>query len=425
MKSPDRSQVVTRFAPSPTGVLHLGGARTALFNYLFTKQTNGKLILRIEDTDRERSKKEYEKDILDGLAWLSIQFDEIYRQSERNDIYSKYIQDLIENKKAYQAENGIIRFKNPNVEVSFDDLIRGKVTVDTTELGDFVIARDAHDALYHLAVVVDDHEMGVTHIIRGEDGIYNTPRQILIEEAIGAKRPVYAHLPFILAADRSKLSKRHGAVSLLEYKEMGYEPDAMINFLALMGWHPSGNEEIITKDQLIAQFRLEKVQKSGAIFNIEKLDWINREYLKKMPLEIFLAKIEKILPQDKNMLRKIWPILLDRMAKIGDLKTMIEKGELDYFFKQPEYKKELLKNTKHLPEIIELLQNVDSDDFSSASVKERVWDFATEKGRGEVLWPMRVALTGLAKSPDPFTVAGILGKDESLRRLKHAISLDN
>jgi len=212
------SQIVTRIAPSPTGVLHVGTARTALFNYLYAKQNNGKFIVRIEDTDKERSTKEFEKDILDSLEWLGLDHDEFYRQSERGEIYRKYIEKLTEEGKAYISkeeakEEGqrseVIRFKNPNKEIIFEDLVRGEISFDTTELGDFIIAKSVDEPLYHLAVVVDDHEMGVTHIFRGEDGISNTPRQILIQDAIGAQRPKYAHLPLILGPDKSKLSKRY------------------------------------------------------------------------------------------------------------------------------------------------------------------------------------------------------------------------
>jgi len=239
--------IITRFPPSPTGYLHIGRARTALFNYLFTQKNKGKMVFRIEDTDKERSKKEYEDNIIECLEWLGISYDlGPLRQSERNDIYEKYIKILIDNGSAYvskeNTENGgrseVIRFKNPNKKISFSDLVRGEVTIDTTDLGDFIIAKSITEPLYHLTVVVDDHEMGITHIIRGEDGISNTPRQILIEEGIGAIRPIYAHIPLILATDKSKLSGRHGAVSVTEFRDMGYLPQAMVNFLALLGWNP-------------------------------------------------------------------------------------------------------------------------------------------------------------------------------------------
>lgn len=289
-----KQKPVVRFAPSPTGPLHIGGARTALFNYIFAKQTGGKFILRIEDTDKERSKTAYEQDIRDGLAWLGIVPDASYRQSERTELYQKHLDALLksgaayvsrEKKKEGEGEVEVVRFKNPNKRVTFHDMVRGEVSFDTTELKDFVIARSVSEPLYHLAVVIDDFEMGITHIIRGEDHISNTPRQILIQEALGAPRPIYAHIPLILATDRSKLSKRkHGeAVSLAHYRAQGIAPEAVVNFLALLGWHPSASDasEVLSWNDLIAQFQLERVQKGGAVLDANKLNWLNRQYLKK------------------------------------------------------------------------------------------------------------------------------------------------
>ena len=285
---------IVRFAPSPTGPLHIGGARTALFNYIFAKQTGGTFILRIEDTDIERSEKKYEDDIRDGIAWLGITPDAVYRQSERTALYRKHLEKLIvsgavymsqEKKKDGEGEVEIVRFKNPNKRLTFNDLVRGEVSFDTTELKDFVIAKSITEPLFHLAVVVDDFEMGITHIIRGEDHLSNTPRQILIQEALGAPRPLYAHLPLILASDRSKLSKRkHGeAVSLAYYRAQGIRPEALVNFLALLGWHPSASDasEILSFDELVAQFDLSRVQKGGAVLDANKLNWLNRQYAKR------------------------------------------------------------------------------------------------------------------------------------------------
>jgi len=286
--------VVTRFAPSPTGPLHVGGARTALISYLYARQHGGKFILRIEDTDKERSKPEYEKDIREGLEWLGIQPDEEYRQSDRTEIYKRYLHTLIEKNLAYvsheQKKDGtgeidVVRFRNQNKRVSWVDLVRKEVSFDTTELKDFVIAKSVDEPLYHLAVVVDDIEMGVTHIIRGEDHISNTSRQMLIQEALGAPTPFYAHLPLVLAADRSKLSKRKHAemASLSHYRSAGITPEAMLNFLALLGWHPKASDasEVLSLSELMEQFQLERVQKGGAVFDTNKLNWLNRHYLKR------------------------------------------------------------------------------------------------------------------------------------------------
>ena len=273
-------KIITRFAPSPTGSLHIGGARTALFNFLYTRKHGGKFILRIEDTDKERSEKKFEDDIFGGLEWLGLKYDEYYRQSERGEIYRNYIEKMLNDDLAYESDDKVIRFRNTNKKVKFDDLIRGEIEFDTTELEDFVIAKSVDEPLYHLAVVIDDFESGITHVIRGEDHISNTPRQILIQEAIGAPRPLYAHLPLILAQDRSKLSKRkHGeSVSLEYYKNKGYSSEAIINYLALLGWNPGTEQEIFTLDELINVFDLGRVHKGGAIFDEKKLAWVNRKH---------------------------------------------------------------------------------------------------------------------------------------------------
>ncbi|MCX6717904.1 MAG: glutamate--tRNA ligase family protein, partial [Candidatus Taylorbacteria bacterium] len=249
-------------------------------------------MLRIEDTDKIRSTKESEDDIMTGIKWLGLSYDEFFRQSERERIYKAYIEKLISEDKAYISkeevkEEGqraeVIRFRNPNKKVKFNDLIRGEIEFDTTELGDFVIAKSLEEPVFHLVVVVDDFEMGVTHIIRGEDHISNTPRHILIQEAISAPTPIYAHLPLMLAEDRAKLSKRkHGEMTSVKYyQKMGYTPGAFVNFLAFVGWNPGTEKEIFSLDEMIQEFDISKVQKAGAIFNPQKLLWYNKEYIKK------------------------------------------------------------------------------------------------------------------------------------------------
>lgn len=433
-------------APSPTGHLHVGTARAALYNYFFAKKHNGTFILRSEDTDKERSTPEFEQEILDGLAWLGLSWESFYRQSERADIYKKYLEKLIAEDKAYiskeesKREPGteieVIRLRNSGTSVTFNDEVRGEVTFDTTELGDFVIARAIDDALYHFTVVVDDHEMGVTHVIRGEDHISNTPRQILIQEAIGAARPLYAHLPLLLAPDRSKLSKRHGAVSLGEYKNAGYLASALTNYLSLLGWNPGTDQEFFTFDALVEEFDLGGVQKGGAIFDIEKLKWFNKEHLNKMDGDAFyeyalpwiLPMVENTPQYSEERLVKLMPTIRERIATGAEIHENAEAGEYDFAFTAPHPSLELLawKNDmsakdalprlRHVAEILATL----SDDASHEEIKNAIFPYAEEVGKGEVLWPLRVALTGRERSPDPFTVIHIIGAGEAYKRVQQA-----
>lgn len=382
-------KVIVRIPPSPTGNLHIGTARTALFNYLFAKKHNGRVLLRMEDTDAERSRKEFEENIIEALEWLGIGYDsELVRQSERGEVYEKYIQKLLDSGAAYIAENNVIRFKNPNTRVKFHDEVRGEIEFDTTDLEDFVIAKSLREPLYHLAVVVDDFESGVTHVIRGEDHISNTPRQILIQEAVGAPRPVYAHIPLILAPDRSKLSKRHGATAVTDYRDMGYLPQAMVNYLALLGWNPGTEQEIFTMEELIEQFDLKKIQKGGAIFDEKKLQWINKEHIKRLPPE----------EQRKILLKEIE-------------NEPYMTGEPDLDTNQIPWKKNSKAETlKHLEEAKKIIEDGGN-----------LMEYAEREGKGNVLWPIRYALTGALASPDPFTMLEILGVEKSLRRIEKAI----
>ncbi|MDO8604840.1 MAG: glutamate--tRNA ligase family protein [bacterium] len=442
-------QVITRFAPSPTGVLHIGSVRTALYSWLYAKQHNGKFILRIEDTDKERSKKEFEDNILDGLKWLGLTHDVFYRQSDRADLYKKYLETLIAKGSAYiskeePTEEGerseVIRFKNPNGVVTFRDEARGDISFDTTELKDFVIAKDFETPLYNFAVVIDDFQMGVTHIIRGDDAISNTPRQILIQEALGAPRPMYTHLPMILAPDKTKLSKRHGALAVTEYREEGYLPEAILNFVALMGWNPGNDQEVLFLDEMQKLFTLEKVQKGGAVFNIDKLKWLNKHYMKLLSKERAGESILNFFPgvlrtkaEDNPVIfEKIVPIIIDHVSHFGEVRALAESGEYGYFFDEPTYPLEALlwkddtdrtRTAEKLQKVVVLLQSVSEESFDAEHIKAALWDFATEVGRGSVLWPMRYALSGREKSPDPFTLAEILGKEVTVNRVNEAIKL--
>lgn len=320
-------EVRTRFAPAPTGLFHIGNARTALFNYLFAKKNEGVFILRIEDTDIERSKPEYEKDIIESLKWLGIEWDEFYRQSERLNIYTRYLKKLLIEDKAYYCfcseeeledqrqyqlsigeaprysgkcaglskkevqklrkagKSAVIRFRVPNKKIEFNDLIRGKLEFDTSLIGDIVIAKNIFIPLYNFSVVIDDFEMKINYIIRGEEHISNTPKQILIQEALNFPLPQYAHLPMILAPDRTKLSKRHGAIGISEFEKEGYLAEALINFMVFLGWNPGGEREIYSMASLFKEFSLERIQKGGAVFNIKKLDFLNSFYIRQKSVE--------------------------------------------------------------------------------------------------------------------------------------------
>ena len=440
--------IVTRIPPSPTGHLHIGTARTALFNYLLAKQNGGKVLFRSEDTDKARSTKEFEQEIVDGLHWLGLTWDnenEIVRQSERASIYKEYLMKLIDNGNAYLSKEEskatpgtvveVIRLKNPNKKITFNDLIRGDITFDTTELGDVVIARNIDDALYHFTVVVDDFLMGVTHVMRGEDHISNTPRQILIQEALGIERPIYAHLPLILASDRSKMSKRHGAVALRDYQEMGYTKEAVINFLALLGWNPGTDRELFTLSELVESFSVDHIHKNGAVFDIKKFNWFNREYLKKYSDDDFVnylnlssVELSEYFSTKSERFERIVPLIKERVHTRQEAIDEIKAGEYDFAFITPiDYGIDLLKwkndtDVKDsLPRLKQALALLENADFSSLeNIKSALWSYAEEIGKGELLWPLRVALSGKERSPDPFTIAYIIGRVETIKRIKNA-----
>jgi len=428
-------QVITRFAPSPTGYLHIGGVRTALFSYLFAAHNGGVMVLRFEDTDRERSKPEFEKDIVDALEWLKIPYTmpEVARQSERLVVYQPYVATLIKEGHAYEAEESentpgkkVVRFKNPNKQVSFHDNVRGEVTFDTTELGDFVIARTIDEPLFHLAVVIDDHDMGVTHVIRGEDHLSNTQRQLLIQEALGFARPEYAHIPLILAPDKTKLSKRHGAVSVNEYKAQGYISEALVNYLALLGWNPGGEQELYSLGELAGLFTLDRVHKAGAVFGTEKLQWFNHEHLKELSDSEYAERLKEFCKKDTDP--RLIPLLKERAKTLKEAADMLE-GEFG-FFGELSYEPALLLRggkipaevaSNHLKALADLLQHIPDEGFTAAQLKDIIWPYADAHGRGEVLWPLRVALSGRERSPDPFTISELLRKEKTLGRIAQAL----
>lgn len=448
----EKDKVIVRFPPSPTGLLHMGNLRTAIYNYLFARQNGGKFIIRVEDTDKARSKKEYEEDMFESMRWLGLEHDNKgmeWRSSERTEVYKQAIQKLIKNGSAYISEETegenkeVVRFKNPGGKIKFQDLIRGEVEIDVSDLNDFIIARNIEDPLYHLAVCVDDVESGITHIIRGDDHISNTPRQILILEALGGTRPIYAHLPLILAEDKSKLSKRkHGeAVSLKYYKDKGYEPEAILNFLSLIGWNPGTDQEIFSLAELIEKFDISKVQKKSGIFNIEKLNWVNREHILRQTAEeqfsIFNLEFSKSKWKDNEkkddsaFMQKLLKIFLDRIHRWGEVREVLDNGEFDYLFERPLLDRSLIHWKKSSPEVakenLEKILKILSPSPSQGEgeggevVIEKIKEIAEKEGKGEVLWPLRYVLSGREKSPDPFTLLNILGEEESKERIKNAL----
>ncbi len=440
------NSVRVRFPPSPTGYCHVGTARMAIVNYLFAKKHGGTIVFRSEDTDRERSKPEFEEDIKEQLTWIGLGWDEFARQSERAPIHAEALAKLIAEDKAYISEEPskndatvlvrVVRLRNPGKAITFTDLVRGDITFDTTELKDFVIARSPTDPLYHFAVVMDDHDMGITHVIRGDDHISNTPRQILIQEALGFARPEYAHYPLHLGADKSKLSKRTGDVAVKSYREKGFLPEALLNYIAILGWTPPSEREIIGLDEMIAEFNISDLHKSGAVFDMEKLLWYNREYLRAMGDNEFEAGALPVLRQaleergitwQLEMGEKLIPILRERIAVWNDIREQVADGEYDFFFADPEPSLELIPQKgdsievagAHLLAVHDLMKYAPTESFDDAErLKAVMWDYATEHGRGSVLWPLRFTLSGRAKSPDPFTIASLIGREATLRRIE-------
>jgi glutamyl-tRNA synthetase len=515
--------VRVRIAPSPTGNLHIGTARTALFNYLFAKKNGGVFVMRIEDTDKGRSTKEFEENILESLSLLGLEWQEgpvigdrgykgkygPYRQSERTHVYRSYIQKLLgenhayycfctpqelEAQKQYYASLGkpwkyngvcakrskkeqeellsqnkpsIIRFRTKLKDVVVEDLIRGSLEFSTDVLEDFSIAKNENTPLYNLAVVIDDYEMGISHIIRGEDHIPNTPKQILLQEALGFPTPSYAHIPLILNPDRSKLSKRKGASSIEEYRAMGYLPEALINFIALLGWNPGTPQELFSLDELAKEFSIEHVHKSGAIFNTQKLDSINSLYIRKKSKEEFaslciphLISQDLLVPEfssgnyppayggvDINQsfaLQNGKAISFERISNIVSLyqERIKRLGEIadhvDFFFlPRIEYSQELLswKGAKKedtissLEESLRLLSDVPQEKFTNEFLNplllqeaERFADKIDKgKDKGCLLWPLRVALTGKKASAPPAEILSVFGKEEGIARIQESL----
>ena len=441
-------KIITRFPPSPTGELHIGNVRTMLFNYLFTRQNKGEIFMRFEDTDRERSSAEHEVAAKETLELLGITYDHgPFRQSERTALYREKLEQLIAEGKAYEGEksqdgsgNKVIRFKNPNKTVTFKDVIRGEISIDSEQFEDFVIARSIDNPIYHFTVVVDDIDMGVSHVIRGEDHVTSTPRQILLMEALGADVPQYAHLPLIVGDDKKKLGKRHGAVTVSSFIEAGYLPSAIVNYLAFLGWNPGGEREIYSLPELVELFTLEKVGKNPATFNYEKLADINKQHMLLLDEDVYREKLIEFLPSEMHIKFKendvvakriIHSIIKERISAFAQVRELVQEGEFDCFFEQAKIDLELMKFKEDpkehmitlMKESRKKLDAISEDDWSAETTKGALWDWSGEVGRGSVLHPLRTLLSGKKQSPDPFTLAEVLGRDATIARIDALLAL--
>lgn len=477
--------VRVRFAPAPTGYLHIGGARTALFNWLFAKQHNGKFILRIEDTDIKRSTQESSNAILKTLSWLGLTWDEgPYFQSERLAIYDEYAKKLLQNNDAYycyctQEELGVIRskalavgkepgydgrcrnlslseqqaykscgrkptirFKTPSGITQVNDLIRGNLSFDNALFGDFIIVRSDGTPTYNFVCSIDDALMGITHVIRGEDHISNTPRQILLSKRLKFNLPKFAHLPLILGLDKTPLSKRHGDVAIEHYIQEGYLPEALVNYLALLGWSTSDSQQIISKEELISKFSLERVSKNPGIFDLEKLKWLNGEYIRKLDINTLINLLENVRLrimtgefEEKESLaklpiEKIVPLFQERMKTLNDFHKLaefffVDTSKLKY---QSDAMEDILMKdgTKEILEAVRFtLLKLDS--FDTASIEKSIRELATQLKikASDIIHPLRTAVTGSKVSPGIFEVVSLLGKHSVEQRINRALSLLN
>ncbi|MFH0986343.1 MAG: glutamate--tRNA ligase [Candidatus Omnitrophota bacterium] len=425
------SDIRVRFAPSPTGYLHIGGVRTALFNYLYARQQGGKFLLRIEDTDRQRSTPEFEKEILDSMKWLGMEWDEdLVHQSSRLDRYREVAQELVSKGLAYEFE-GAIKFKIPQTEVKVYDIVRGEVTYDSKEFDDLVIMKSDGYPVFHLAVVVDDHDMGITHVVRGEDHLPNTPRHVLLQQALGWKSPKYAHLPLIFGSDGTPLSKRHGAVAVTEYRNKGFLPQGLINYLALLGWNPGTPQEIFSLPELVKQFSLKRVIKSNAQFNPEKLFWVNGQHIRAIPGEDYEKQMtefwkDKMEPLPEEKWRKLIALYRPRIQTYGEL-----KDQTAYCFTPPEYKDVafMTEIKTHAPamallkQLCEVLEDVgDFDDVQLLDQKTKQVAEAAGLKPKDIIHPLRFVLTGGTASPGMFEVMSLIGKEACLDRLRRFLS---
>ncbi|PYS14345.1 MAG: glutamate--tRNA ligase [Acidobacteria bacterium] len=426
------SEVRVRFAPSPTGYLHVGGARTALFDWLFARQHNGTFILRIEDTDVERSSEEMTRGILDAMTWLGLHWDEgPYFQSKRLDLYRELAERLVSGGHAYLDE-GAIRFRVPEGRVTYQDAVFGEISVESDTIENFVLLRSDKHPTYHLSVVVDDIDMRISHVIRGADHISNTPKQILLYRALGASLPVFAHLPLILGPDKTRLSKRHGATSVSAYQEQGILPEAMRNFLALLGWAPGNDQETFDDEALIQAFSLQGISKANAVFNPEKLAWFNAQYIARLPhdkvveyLRPEYAKVglwrDSFEKEDREWFRSLIDLYRPRAKVLQDFPRQSRIFLTDHVEFDPTAVEKFLKDETvrgHLRRLADRLAAL--PEFNHHSIEEAVRGLANELGvkPGVLMNPARVALTGQSVAPGLFDVMVLFGRENTVQRLR-------
>jgi glutamyl-tRNA synthetase len=458
------SEIRTRFAPSPTGHLHIGGARTALFAWLYARHTGGKFILRIEDTDAERSTDEYTQKILQAMEWLNLDWDEgPFYQSKRLSLYRDYVEKLLENKCAFWCEctpddlerkreealkiggkpkydgtcrakglgpgpGRVVRFASPKSGItSFEDVIKGIISVDNSELDDLIILRSDNMPTYNFTVVIDDATMNITHVIRGDDHVNNTPRQIALYEALGFTLPVFAHVPMILGSDKTRLSKRHGATSVMAYKEMGYLPEALVNYLVRLSW-AHGDQEIFSMNELVKLFDLQNVGRSAAVFNPEKLIWLNHHYIKTGDVKRLAQLLMPFVAEagfDPGKDNYLEHVVEDVRERTHTLKDMIDFG--DFYLKdidEPPELREKFLTPDMIPVFRELISGLESIDFTDRKLTETVFANILEKCGikfKQLAQPIRVALTGKTVSPGIFEIISTLGS-KVIPRLKNALA---
>ena len=428
-----------RFAPSPTGFLHIGSARTALFNYLWARHEGGQFFLRIEDTDKERSKQEFLDEIVSSLKWLGMDWDgELTFQSKRTAFYRGIADKLIAEGKAY-AEGDAVRFRVPKEgKVGFEDMLHGRIEFDLGQhpslAEDLVIFKSDGSPTYNFAVVCDDNDMGITHVIRGDDHIMNTPKQIPLYDALGYKKPVFCHIPLILGPDRSRMSKRHGATSIREYLEAGFLPQAIVNYLSLLGWSPGNNQELIDHAELIQKFDLKRVLKTGAVFSSEKLEWMNGQYVRKLPVpeltDMLTPYMEKrgygAFAKDRAWLEKLVSLFQERIFRLTQFPDLAQ-----FFFDDKiEYTEEGIAEFRKDPRLkdafagyAKLLEGLESFDVKLIEEKSRAFMKEIGLSGKEFIHPSRVALTGRTVSPGFFDTVALLGKKKAVERLQNASKL--